>query len=242
MTKTSVFAGIVAAAFALSCGPSNSGPVTGAKTPVIDNVAESAHDLFPLTEGNDWTYSSQRRQSFPGRPSQTDVSDRVLMVTKVTETGQGTDAEIEVTGEDAADTLLLLYRITDDGIYQLGHRRGDDKLMYSEPFLLLPWPIKEGETFSWEGNGPLLGTGAVGPMKTTVLVRGYIEVDTHTDRYKACRVEVTETYTFDDVEYNTAKVFWFAPRVGLVRYNESVRADTGAAHEALLELTSHTIK
>ncbi len=230
------------ALFLSSCGGGRASAPGGAKTPVVAEKAQSAFDLFPVAEGNDWTYEMNERTTPRQAAPIANTYDLTFKCTKVTESGDSKDVEIAVTNKEGTVLERILFRVTPSEIYHLGYIIGGKQSLHSQPLLLISYPVKTGHTYQWQAKGPVNSRGQIGDLKATVTVKGEVEADATAERIKAYRVDISMTQTLEGRTNRIQSIYYFAPKRGLVRYWESRLFANGDQGEVLMRLKSHTFK
>lgn len=160
---------VVVALGLVGCGNRSSGytpkPVEEVKP--VDLASVDKANVFPLKEGNSWTFESQVSISLPNGQTQTNTEDITLRVERIATDGGETRAEIHVIREADVDpeTGQLTetasqqkadrsgWMVNSEGIYQTAGSR--DLLNYSPPLPSLLFALKQGEEQEFVTTGPL---------------------------------------------------------------------------------------
>jgi len=231
---------LLAVAVICGCGPTTT-PVSQAKQqPVISYEAKSAMDLFPLSEGNAWTYSvvvEQYSQSGVRRGT----GEQTNKVLKVRQIQGGKEADIQMLTAKNEPIGVMTLRLNDKGLYQVSVRGKNMESSPDSPQPICLWPPKTGQTVTWRGKALMPGTQASGSIVMTVEMKGEYETDTPAGRFKAYRVDVLQKYRYQGTDYQTNQVMWFTPKIGLVKTQERIVSSKGA-NVFVMSLKSHTIK
>ncbi len=160
---------VVVALGLVGCGNRSSGytpkPVEEVKP--VDLASVDKANVFPLKEGNSWTFESQVAITLPNGQSQTNTEDITLRVERIATDGGETRAEIHVIREADVDpeTGQLTetasqqkadrsgWMVNSEGIYQTAGSR--DLLNYSPALPSLLFALKQGEEQEFVTTGPL---------------------------------------------------------------------------------------
>jgi hypothetical protein len=196
-------------------------------------VGSDIGTLFPMAEGNQWTYTIETQIRRAGQEGS--GSDEVtLRVAKSEQTSEGVRATIEVvrSGEVVEKQVWLS---NDTGIYQIAAGK---EIPFTSPQPVVVAPVEPGQTFSWKGSGLLPG-GQTGGSTIENIVRGPQEVDTDLGRMSGIAVE--SRFTATDGSGAGTSMIWFAPGVGIVRFKQQAQFGNDA-HVQLLRLKSHSLK
>lgn len=228
--------------FLTGCGGGKTSAPAGAKKPIVSEKAQSAFDLFPIAEGNDWTYEMITTSVSREAGSQTSVSNITFKCVRVTETGNQKDAEILATSQEGKPVEQIIFRITPSGIQLLGYIVNGAKRLYSQPMPLLSFPAKPGQTIQWSAKGPTFNDGKDGDITGTITIKGEVEADTAVERVKAYRVDIALRQSSEGKTAHIQSVYYFAPKRGLARYLDSRILPTGRQIDTTLLLKSHTIR
>lgn len=231
---------IAAAAVLAGCGSSGS---NYKPTPVkpVDEVALKPGDeksLFPVKEGNQWTYVGQTVTRVGGRQASTDF-EMVFKVVKVTPKGNGTVASIEVnTNLPNSKTDYQQWEVNDKGIYQLSV--GNPPVPFNPPQPIALFPMEADRNFAWKGGGMTPG-GKSGQSSLTSKILAPQEVDTASERYSAYGVETKGTFSVDKANGRVASFAFWTPGVGLVRYKQEIAVGENVAIQ-MLKLKAKTLR
>jgi hypothetical protein len=236
--------GLTSAIFVLSlagCGKSEyepTKPLVKAKEYKIDpaNLA----NLFPLAEGNTWTYvleSSTQRKGSEAVPGTSEFEYRVKTVVKESDSATRAILEVYRDGERRDEQEWL----TDStGIYQLS--LGNDRKPFSPKQIVIKFPFKDGEMYTWEGDGPT-PIGVRGHMKYSSKIDSMQPIDTDVagEKMVGLFVENAGTFKTSEGEGILAQNTWFVPGVGLARYKQVLKLKDVEA-VLTLRLKSYTVK
>jgi hypothetical protein len=223
------------------CGSSEYKPVKQAiKVKEYKLDPNNYANLFPFTEGNRWTYALESSAQVQGQPNTETVAEfeyRVKQVIK--ESPTATRAILEV----YRDTELREeqeWMVDATGLYQMS--LGKDRRAFSPKQLVLKFPIKEGETSSWEGSGPT-PLAKPGTMKYQFKVDKIqpIDTDVQGEALSGLFVENAGTFKADGQEGILAQNTWYVPGVGLARYKQVLKLK-GVEAVLTLRLKSYTVK
>lgn len=160
---------VVVALGLVGCGNRSSGysPKPAEEVKPVDLATVDKTNVFPLKEGNSWTFESQVAITLPNGQSQTNTEDITLRVVRLATEGGETRAEIHVIREADMDpeTGQLTeaaaqqkadrsgWMVNAEGIYQTAGSR--DLLNYSPALPSLLFALKQGEEQEFVTTGPL---------------------------------------------------------------------------------------
>lgn len=160
---------VVVALGLVGCGNRSSGytPKPAEEVKPVDLASVDKANVFPLKEGNSWTFESQVAITLPNGQSQTNTEDITLRVERIATDGGETRAEIHVIREADVDpeTGQLTetasqqkadrsgWMVNSEGIYQTAGSR--DLLNYSPALPSLLFALKQGEEQEFVTTGPL---------------------------------------------------------------------------------------
>lgn len=232
---------ILAGALAGACGkstPSVYKPVPAKTITPAKVEAGKEAILFPMTVGNTWRYAVTMSQltaqgTVPMR------AEFVLEVKKVDPIEGGVRAMVDVfRGEVLQDQQT--WRVDATGIYQ--EEIGLEKKNKGSGHPAVPFPIELGKNIEWKGKAPS-PTGEVRDMEVTVLSKGVEEVDSLIGTVSAYRIETSQK--FKDAKGNelvaTSVAYW-APKIGLIRQKQDVKAGTTIVQSQMMILKQYTVK
>lgn len=223
----------VAAAVSMAgCGSSGSNYKPTPIKPVEEVSLKTGEEesLFPIKEGNQWTYVGQTVTRVGGRQAATDF-EMVFKVVKVTAKGNGQVANIEVTTNLPNSKVdYQQWEVNDKGIYQLSV--GNPPVPFSPPQPIALFPMEADRTFAWKGGGMTPG-GKSGQSNLTGKILAPQEVDTASERYSAYGVESKGTFTVDKANGRVASFAFWTPGVGLVRYKQEIVVGENLAVQTL---------
>lgn len=213
---------VVVALGLVGCGNRSSGysPKPAEEVKPVDLATVDKANVFPLKEGNSWTFESQVAITLPNGQSQTNSEDITLRVVRLATEGGETRAEIHVireadvdpeTGqltEDAAQQKADRsgWMVNSEGIYQTAGSR--DLLNYSPALPSLLFALKQGEEQEFITTGPLPAGNAADnsiPVRRMIVrhtALGPQQVDTERGTMPAFSTQTVLLYpaTGDDVE------------------------------------------
>jgi hypothetical protein len=190
--------------------------------------------LFPLDKGNQWTYSVELLVRSKGANQPLQNYETVWTVTDSKQTPNGIEATIDTTLPGKKSDKLK-WRSNSKGIYEIA----DGAVEFTPAFPVVLFPVKEGNTFAWNGLGPN-GTPTGGAQTSQRTVRASEVVDTDMGQMSAIPVDDHGTVEAKGKKGNTLATDWFAPGVGIVRLRqEVVVGDQG--YVLLLKLKSKSL-
>lgn len=226
---------------AIGCGKSNSTeykPVPPKEPEVVAVKAGEERTLFPLTVGNRWSYDAMSIVQTQAGVIRTPAT-LVLEVKEVKTEGEVTKATVEVfKGEVLQDRQFWV--INNSGMYQ--EQTGLDKPLRPDPMqLALPFPVEVGKVVTWDGKAPGPDNKVV-DVKQEVVNKGIEDVDTIVGMMKAYRVETTQRLKVGKEDVTVLNVSWWAPKIGLVRYQQEAKAVGRVLQSQTLKLQQHTVK
>lgn len=243
MNKPWISIGVVSLALVVAgCGKSGSSeykPVAP-KGPEPANVKPGEEaTLFPLTVGNSWSYDSTTETLSPNGVINTPASIRLEVKDVKPIDGNGTRATIEVfKGDVLQDRQIWVSK--SDGLFQ--EQIGLDKPQRPEPAqLTLPFPVEVNKTVNWKGK-TLSALGATVEVNQEVVNKGAEDVDTIVGMLSAYRVETTQKFRVQNNDVVVTNISWWAPKIGLVRYRQNVKADGRNVQSQTLMLKQYTVK
>lgn len=224
----------IAAGSAMIAGCGSSGSAykpTPAKPVEAANVkAGDEKLLFPLKEGNQWTYTGQTVTRVQGRQASTDF-EMVFKIVKVTPKGSGAVADIEVTTTLPNSKVdHQRWEVNDKGIYQVAV--GNPPVAFNPPQPIALFPAEPDRKFAWKGTGvtPGGGNGTANLESKTLAAQ---EVDGATDRFSALGVETKGTFQVGKAKGQVASMAFWSPNVGLVRYRQEIMVGENVAVQTL---------
>ncbi|MBX3096965.1 MAG: hypothetical protein KF812_08890 [Fimbriimonadaceae bacterium] len=159
---------IVAAASLTGCGNRSSGyvPQKPEDKPKVDLATIDRASLFPLKEGNEWTFESSVMARSPQGQTQTqpneDVTLRVISVRdengekraeiEVIRINAQTNQEITLENNDGQGRDRSGWMTNSEGVFQTA--AGRQMTNYVPPLPALLFNVAEGDRQNFEGNGP----------------------------------------------------------------------------------------
>lgn len=243
MKKPWISIGVLALAFVVvGCGKSGSSeykPVTP-KGPEPANVKPGEEaTLFPLVVGNKWVYDSTTETLSPSGVINTPASITLEVKDIKPIDGGATRATIEVfKGTVLQDRQIWVSKR--DGLFQ--EQIGLDKPQRPQPAqLTLPFPLEIDKVVTWKGK-TLSALGANVDVNQEVVNKGAEDVDTIVGMLSAYRVETTQKFRVQNNDVVVTNVSWWAPKIGLVRYRQDVKADGRNVQAQTLMLKQYTVK
>jgi hypothetical protein len=194
--------------------------------------------LFPLKEGNQWTYVLESASRVGSRQA-TGTAQMTFSVKKVTPKDDGVVAQIEVkTDAEGNKPDIQTWAVNSRGIFQISV--GNPPVSYSPMQPVVLFPLDPERKFSWKGTG-LTPAGPQGASQVDSKVLAPQEVDGATERFSAFPVESKGTFSFGSSKGQMASLAYWAPNVGLVRYRHEVMV--GDRLEAMtLKLKAKTLR
>jgi hypothetical protein len=238
LTPHVMMAGVAATVvFASGCGSGPGSEYQGKPAAKIVPAQVRSGDeqiLFPLKEGNQWTYSVDNQQSIGGQNS-SGTAEITIRVAKVTPDAGGIRADLETVDRNGKVNQRQSWAVSAKGIYQLA--TGNPQVVYSPPQPAILFPFKTGDGFEWSGTGitPLRRNGT-STNKNRVLAAQ--EVDTDEGPISAIPVESSGTFEAKDDKGQAIKgmsvttAYW-APNVGIVRYRQDLQFGNIRASQTL---------
>jgi hypothetical protein len=233
------------AAFAVvivGCGSSDHAYTpTPVKEPALTSVAPGEEaTLFPAAVGNQWTYSVSSQAVIQGQ-QQGNAQKITMEVTAVEPVADGQDIKVDMREDDIVKSHQV-WRVTKQGVYQVSVAGDDGKATnFEPPQLLLPFPLELNKEIPWEGKAPAPGLG-ICDFKSKVVDEGPQITDTLAGEMSAYRVVTTSEVTGQKgVKGEMESILWFAPKVGLVRFQQSLKAPGGATAQTM-QLIQYTVK
>ncbi|MBS1707826.1 MAG: hypothetical protein JSS65_03790 [Armatimonadetes bacterium] len=224
-------------AAAAVCGCNNNAGYTPEPPKEVQKTTVAAGDeasLWPLAVGNQWVFEATTTTA-----NGTTVKDLTFKVTDNRKEGDKTIARIDILdGSKVVDSID--WAVDKTGIYQVTSTNQQAK--YDPPQLIVKFPIKDGETFSQQLNGPAPTTGKdVVGQKVESTCLGMQEIDTGEGRMQAVAVESKTVFTYKDDTINTVATIWFVPKVGMARFIQETVGKKVAGKE-IFRMKSHTAK
>jgi hypothetical protein len=192
--------------------------------------------LMPLDKGDQWTYSVTAMQKVKGVDQAPINYESKWKVIDSKQTADGIEATIE-TEKVGGGKDLQRWRATSKGIYQLAD--GTPQVVFSPPFPVVLFPVKEGSVYTWKGTGPN-GTGKPGAQTSRRTIRGSQIVDTDMGQMSAIPIDDDGTVTSGNKVARSASTIWLAPGVGIVRLRQEVVLGDGG-YVLLLKLKSKSL-
>ncbi|MCU0316219.1 MAG: hypothetical protein MUC92_06475 [Fimbriimonadaceae bacterium] len=208
----------------------------------VDLQPGQEKSLWPMKVGTQWTYETN--DTISGPQNRSSSNEITLKVANLTEIPGGMRANVDVLVKDKVEDKNI-WQITTEGISQVAGSGGTST--YEPPFKLVPFPVKEGDTFSFTGMGPAplyanaSSRGTKLQQRVNGKVLGFMEVDTGMGPMRALAVEQTNAYTHQGTDFTSRTTSWWVPTVGLVRFVQEATGG-GVTYRQTLRLKSHTAK
>lgn len=224
MRKSSLGMALLVAAAAViltGCGSGDAAKGEQKRAKTIDKAVFKPGDelaMWPMKEGNQWTYTLTSVAPRDGRQAQT-VSELTLRVEKVTPKADGVTAVLAVLDRDGARTETQVWDVDKQGIYQI--RAGAKQVPFEPRQPALLYPPDPGKIFKWKGTG-LLPVGSTGASESASKVLDAQEVDIEQGRVSAFPVETAVSFTLNRVKGISISTAYWKPGVGLVRYRQEI--------------------
>ena len=222
MRQNRLFYAMIASVFITAGCGSKSGnyepqPVKPVSTAAVKPGEEAS--LFPLKEGNQWTYSVESMTRI-GNQTGTGRTEMVFKVLKVVPTGDGVVASIEVkTTTPNAKPDIQSWEVNKRGIFQ--RSVGNPPVPFSPMQPVMVFPLDPGRKFSWKGTGITAG-GKPGTSTVNSTILPIQEVDGDSGRYSAVGVESRGTFAIGTAKGQMASLAYWSHGTGLVRYRHEV--------------------
>ena len=235
---------VVCAVAIVGCGKSDPASTTSnpKATPEVKITTQNQSSLFPFAVGNSWTFAMEVSLEAPNQPRSTGNLVVQYTVTKVTNEGSTVKATLDVSNNGKVQDQQV-WSVDSTGIYQLSTK----VTPRTEPLLFVPkqpvmrFPIKDQETFKWEGTG-LTPINKKGTMKYAFKCDGNQTVDTEMGSMNSLFMQTGGSFKTDEgVEGGLVINAWFSPGVGLVRYRQEIGTKT-AKSSITMRLKSYNIK
>lgn len=223
-----------------ACGPSEL-PAAKPGAAETTDAAEggTAHDLFPLAEGNRWTYTIEIEQHVADQSPVISVGTRVWHVAEVTDVGGGKQALIHELNEEEKPVGELVIRVTDDAVHLVSALANGKRYNLNPPLPIGVWPNEPGETRTWSGTG--ISDDPNLELETTITAKGMMEVDTASGRVQAYRVDISTRPKGGGGNPASDSSYWFAPGKGIVR-NVDKLLTQNTFRKTTLKLKGETIR
>lgn len=237
------------AVVAAGCGGGDKGYVPKqAKEPAKATIEQGQEaSLFPLKEGNQWTYSVTQDMRLANNQQGSQVFELTFKVTKVEQSSQGTVGTIEVWNADKLRDRQT-WIVNSTGIYQasssiLNVKTGALTSSAMNPIQpALPFPVKSGQKFKWAGTGPTM-LGEVGNMTSDAEVLPAQIIDTDLGkRFSAISVLAKGKYNLKTKTGEYVTTSWYAPGVGLVRFRQEVLVKDQLLGAQTFRLKAYVVK
>ena len=177
---------------------------------------------FPLAVGNQWVYLAEMAAAPTGKQGGRIAQDIVWKVSKVENLPDGKRGTIDVLVKDKV-TDRQVWLVTSKGVFQESMSMG--KMKFNPPLPAMLFPMEDGRQFSWKGPSPRpFGNTITATSKSKVLAATI--VDTQKEPLSAIPIETNTSFGSSQkgIAVSTA---YFAPKVGMVRYNHAFRSPEG---------------
>lgn len=183
-------------------------------------------EYFPVAVGNQWTFQATNQQAVGTRQTKPLVMDVTYKITAVQPVpGGGKDAFIQVLDDTGKVVDRQQWRITSKGLYQIAV--GPKLSRFSVPQLVLPFPVKTGQKFTWAGSlTDEKGKTRTGKQTSTVGAQEPIDTMMPSGAFSALAIATTGTLETSDVAGKIVNTTWFIPHVGLGRYFQQLSGET----------------
>ncbi len=223
-----------------ACGPSEL-PAAKPDAAEATDATEggSAHDLFPLAEGNRWTYTIEIEQHFADQAPAISVGTQVWHVAKVTDVDGGKQALIKELNEEEKAVGELVFLVTEDAVHLVSALANGKRYNLNPPLPIGVWPNEPGKTLTWSGTG--ISDDPNLELETTITAKGMMEVDTASGRVEAYRVDISTRPKGGGGNPASDSSYWFAPGKGIVR-NVDKLLTQNAFRKTTLKLKGETIR
>ncbi|MBV6457551.1 MAG: hypothetical protein HONBIEJF_00664 [Fimbriimonadaceae bacterium] len=231
---------IVAGMLVAGCGDKSSNTYKPQPTPKIPvakvNPGEEG-TLFPFTAENQWVYEATATAQANTGEQRGGNFELTFKIAKVDNQGDSKVAQVQIIRDGKVESNQR-WVSNSKGLYQASSNAGQGDFSPMQPQVM--FPIAEGGTFSWTGNGPR-PVGKPGTYTVTSKVIGPQEVDTGLGRISAIAIESKSQWADGKKTVQATTTQWWAPGVGLVRYVQNTTDGTIATAQTL-KLKSHTLK
>lgn len=215
------------AAFGCDRGPGVYKPTPRVIPPPIATI--NGPELMPLKDGTVWTYSVESSVQLRGKNREENSSELLFAVTGVKAVPGGKTATIQVYRDDEK-TDEQRWLVTDKGIYQLSI--GLKQAVYDPPQLILPFPVKVGQKFSYNGKG-ICSNGKLGQIRSRSTVTPSQAVDTDMGLLQAVGVSSEGQFQSQTGPGAVKSTTYFKPGTGIVRLRQIVAVPNGTVTTSL---------
>ncbi|MBX3118037.1 MAG: hypothetical protein KF784_03160 [Fimbriimonadaceae bacterium] len=230
------------------CGSGSTGyvPQQAKEPPKATVEAGKETNLYPMTEGNQWTYSvEQRAQNAQGQQLNGDF-EITFKVVKVEETPNGKVGTVELS-KDGNVTDRQKWLVNDKGMYQLSASTSTKEgvlteVMFSPMQTSIKFPVKVGEKYKWEGTATTM-LNEVGKVtaESEVLETQIVDTD-QGKRFSTIPIVTSGTFAGKNSKGTYGATSWYSPNVGLVRYRQEVLAANQIAGVLTFRLKAYVVK
>ncbi|MEI8280866.1 MAG: hypothetical protein WCG75_00535 [Armatimonadota bacterium] len=210
--------------------------------PEVQITTQNQKSLFPFAVGNSWTFAMEVSLETPNQPRSTGNLIVQYTVTKIATEGSTVKATLDVSNNGKVQDQQV-WAVDSTGIYQVSTRPTPrpDALLFEPKQPVMRFPIKNQETFIWEGKG-LTPVNKKGTMKYAFKCDGNQTVDTDMGSMNALFMQTGGSFKTDEgVLGNIIINAWFSPGVGLARYRQEIITKT-AKSSITMRLKSYNIK
>ena len=224
----------------VGCG--NSGPKPVAKTPDVAEVKVTPQNqltLFPLVEGNSWTYVMEVSAESVNQPKQTLKAEIVYKVTKVTKNSADSAKVTLSVMQDGKMQDEQEWGYDSKGIFQISAKAS--KIAFSPKQPVIRFPVKDQDTYKWDGSGQT-PVGKLGTMKYGFKNDGMQTVDTEMGQMNALFIQSGGSFKVTNgIEGKVIMNAWYTPGIGLARFRQVIYVK-GANSTITLRLKSYNVK
>ena len=220
-----------------STAPKPADPKSDVKALTI--TSKDQKTLFPFAEGNTWIYTLEIAAQATNTPKKSMSGELRYTISKVfNDSPTASRAIIDVfQGTKKSDTQE--WGCDDKGLFIIS--TGADHKAYSSRQPILHFPIKDQDSFKWEGSGTT-PVGKPGKMTYAYKYDGTQMVDTDMGQMNAAFMQSAGVFKTDSGEFGKLGVnSWYCPGVGLVRYRQEIELKN-AATAITLRLKSYNVK
>lgn len=246
-SKTLLLVGL--ALVAVGCGSSEKEykPEPKKTSAVTEVPAGEDKTLFPISVGNQWTYNSVSESVVDGKPRRVEMNI-TMEIKKVEPEGTGQKVTVEMREEDVVKSTQI-WKVDDTGVYQVSVATETTSASFNPPQLLLKFPVKVDEEWTYNGSGPT-ALGLKSSIKAKSKNKGPQITDTYAGEVSAYSIETTSqltgTGTTQDgksvpLAGSMQAVAFYAPKMGMVRLQQTVAGRTGG-ETVTLQLMQSNVK
>ena len=227
----------------VGCGNSgNSGAKPVAKSSEVVEVKVTPQNqlsLFPLVEGNSWTYVMEVSAESVNQPKQSLKTELQYKVTKLTKDSADSARATLAVMQDGKQQDEQEWGYDKNGIYQISAKAS--KIEFSPKQPVIRFPVKDQDTFKWNGTGQT-PVGKLGTMRFAYKEDGMQTVDTEMGQMSAFFVQSGGTFIVNKgIQGQVVMNSWYTPGIGLVRFRQVIYVK-GANSSITLRLKSYNVK